>query len=216
MNTSTIPPSAMAGATPIRVMIVDDHPSLRRGIRALIDAHAPKFEVVAKAGSAVDALNQLDAARPHVVLTDLNMTPTGGIELIGRLRALRRDLQFVVLTVSADNEHIRAAYDAGALGFVSKEAEEGDVVRAIEAVMRGSVHYPAGLRDALRTEKPGATPREREVLGCIAENLTNKQIARRLGIGERAVETHRANIMRKFGLATTPQLIGFAKDGRWK
>jgi len=208
-----------AEVLPIRVMIVDDHPTVRRGLAMLLAAYGPKFDVVAEAANAEEALSRVAAARPQVVLTDLHMKPTDGIALMRQMRERfpALDVHFVVFTSFGQKERVRESFEAGARGFVVKDSEEGELVRAIDSVMSGYLHCsaefgPIGLR---KSGQAVATFRERQVLECIAEGLRVKHIARRLDIGPRTVETHRAHIIRKFNLEPG-QLIKFAIERRWE
>jgi len=214
--TSTVPtphhPSSANQRPPIKLLIVDDHPIVRHSLISLLTAYGPQFEVVAQARNAQEALEQARLNPPDVVLTDLQMKPTSGIELIGMLRQQQPDLHFVVFTASTQEEHMLQAFDAGAAGFVVKESEEGEIVKAIEAVMDGSTHYPAGLSRALdrRRQQPTLTGRETEVLALVAKGMTSKEIARVLGIDFRTVDAHRANIRQRFCLDSSAALLRFA------
>ena len=197
---------------PIRLLIVDDHPIVRHSLISLLTAYGPRFQVVADASNAQEALALAHLTHPDVVLTDLQMKPTSGIELIAQLRQRQPALRFVVFTALTQEEHMLQAFDAGAAGFVVKEAQAGEVFKAIEAVMDGSTHYPATLGRALerRRQQPALTGRETEVLSLIAQGLTSKEIARKLGIDPRTVDAHRANIRQRFGLDSSAALLRFA------
>ena len=214
--TDSLPHSSRCGTpSPIKLLIVDDHPIVRRSLISLLTAYGPRFQVVAQAHNAQEALEQALLNPPDVVLTDLQMKPTSGIELIARLSQRQPFIRFVVFTASTQEEHMLQAFDAGAAGYVVKESEEGEIVKAIEAVMNGSTHYPAGLRRALdrRQQQPVLTARETEVLALIGRGLTSKEIARELGIDFRTVDTHRANIKQRFGLESSAALLRFALKG---
>ena len=212
MTDLTRPDQATGQPAPIKLLIVDDHPIVRRSLISLLTAYGPAFQVVAQAHNAEEALVQAELTSPDVVLTDLQMKPTSGIELITRLSQRQPGIRFVVFTASTQEEHMLQAFDAGAGGYVVKESEEGEIVKAIEAVMSGATHYPAGLRRALdrRRSQPALTARETEVLALIARGLTSKEIARELGIDFRTVDTHRANIRQRFGLDSSAALLRFA------
>jgi DNA-binding NarL/FixJ family response regulator len=205
-------PSNAIQPPPIRLLIVDDHPIVRHSLISLLTAYGPQFQVVAEARNAQEALAQAQVSRPDVVLTDLQMKPTSGIELIGLLSQRQPDIRFVVFTASTQEEHMLQAFDAGAAGFVVKESEEGEIFKAIEAVMGGATHYPSGLSRALdrRRRLPVLTVRETEVLSLVARGLTSKEIARALGIDSRTVDAHRANIKQRFDLDSSAALLRFA------
>jgi two-component system nitrate/nitrite response regulator NarL len=198
----------------IRLLIVDDHPIVRQSLSALLGAYGPPMQVVADAGSAEEALVLAEQHPPTIVLTDLQMKPTSGIQLIRQLSQRQPDIRYVVFTASTQDEHMLQAFDAGAQGFVLKESEAAELVKAIEAVMGGATHYPAGLKRALdrRQQQPALTARETEVLALVAQGLTSKEIARTLAIDSRTVDAHRANIRQRFGLDSSAALLRFAME----
>jgi len=204
----------MPAPATIRLLIVDDHPIVRHSLSALLGAYGPPMQVVAQAGSAEEALQQAEHSQPDIVLTDLQMKPTSGIQLIEQLSQRQPAIRYVVFTASTQDEHMLQAFDAGAQGFVVKESEAGELVKAIEAVMGGATHYPAGLKRALdrRQQQPALTAREAEVLALVAQGLTSKEIARSLAIESRTVDAHRANIRQRFGLESSAALLRFALE----
>ena len=204
----------MSTPTFIRLLIVDDHPIVRHSLSALLGAYGPPMQVVAQAGNAEEALVQAEQTQPDIVLTDLQMKPTSGIQLIEQLSQRQPAIRYVVFTASTQDEHMLQAFDAGAQGFVVKESEAGELVKAIEAVMGGATHYPAGLKRALdrRQQQPALTVRETEVLALVAQGLTSKAIARALDIDSRTVDAHRANIRQRFGLDSSAALLRFAME----
>ncbi len=200
--------------TPIRLLIVDDHPIVRHSLISLLAAMGLPMEVVAEAGNAEEALALAEQTQPDIVLTDLQMRPTSGIALIRQLSQRQPRIRYVVFTASTQEENMLQAFDAGAQGYVLKESEAAELVHAIEAVMRGATHYPAGLKRALdrRQQQPTLTTREAEVLALVAQGLTSKAIARDLGIDPRTVDAHRANIRQRFGLDSSAALLRFALE----
>ena len=196
----------------IRLLVVDDHPIVRHSLSALLGAYGPPMQVVAQAGSAEEALVLAEQHQPDIVLTDLHMQPTSGIELIEQLSQRQPALRYVVFTASSQDAHMLQAFDAGAQGFVVKESEAGELVKAIEAVMGGATHYPASLKRALdrRQQQPTLSARESEVLALVAQGLTSKEIARALAIDARTVDAHRANIRQRFALDSSAALLRFA------
>lgn len=200
--------------TPIRLMIVDDHATMRRGLLSLLAAYGPRFQVVAQAGNAHEAMVHAELTPIDLVLTDLQMKPVGGIELMGMLKHHQPKLKFVVLTASTEDDHMLQAHDAGAGGFVVKESEDGEIVRALEAVMANATHYPASLYGAIerRRQQPELTPREGQLLALIGEGKTTKEVARILHIEPRTVDAHRANIKQRFNLPSAAALIRFAVE----
>lgn len=203
-----------ASPTPIRLLIVDDHPVMRHSLISLLAAFGLPMEVVAEARNAEEALDRAEQTEPDIVLTDLQMKPTSGIELIRQLSQRQPRIRYVVFTASTQEEHMLQAFDVGAQGFVVKESEAAELVQAIEAVMRGATHYPASLKRALdrRQQQPTLTTREAEVLALVADGLTSKEIGRALGIDPRTVDAHRANIRQRFGLDSSAALLRFALE----
>jgi DNA-binding NarL/FixJ family response regulator len=191
----------------VRVLLVDDHAVLRTGMAQLLGL-ADGIDVVGGAGSGEEALRVAAALRPEVVLMDLSMPGMGGIEATRRLRAAQPEVAVVVLTSFPDPDLVVRAVDAGAIGYLLKDAEPDELVRAVRSAARGeSPLDPRAARAVLdrRTAGPAAgstlSEREKEVLVLVAEGLANKQIARALGIAERTVKAHLTNIFATLGVA---------------
>jgi two-component system, NarL family, nitrate/nitrite response regulator NarL len=198
--------------SPIRLLIVDDHPVLRDSLVNLLTAYSPRIQVLGQAGNVQDALTFAKKNPLDIVLTDLQMKPQNGIELINLLRQCQPSIRYVVFTALTDAESLLQAFDAGAEGFLTKDSEAKELVQAIESVMEGVTYYPADLKHIIsrRQQKPTATPREREVLALVAHGLTSKEIARKLSIDPRTVDVHRANIRQRFNLDSGAALLRFA------
>jgi DNA-binding NarL/FixJ family response regulator len=194
----------------IRILLVDDHPLVRDGLRARLEA-VPHFCVVAEAGSGSEALER--AADADLVLMDINMRGGSGIEATAQLTARYPDIAVLILSMHDKLEYVAQAMQAGARGYVLKDAPGKDIVLAIETVMSGGIYYSAALarqlaRPALHDNQ--LTGREQQVLRHIANGQSNKQIARALDLSVRTVETHRLNIKRKLGIEGQAELIRFA------
>ncbi|WP_137689833.1 nitrate/nitrite response regulator protein NarP [Escherichia coli] len=196
----------MPEATPFQVMIVDDHPLMRRGVRQLLELD-PGFEVVAEAGDgAIDLANRLDI---DVILLDLNMKGMSGLDT---LNALRRDgvtAQIIILTVSDASSDVFALIDAGADGYLLKDSDPEVLLEAIRAGAKGSKVFSERVNQYLRErEMFGAeedpfsvlTERELDVLHELAQGLSNKQIASVLNISEQTVKVHIRNLLRKLNV----------------
>lgn len=187
----------------IRVMFVDDEALTRVGFRALLEAYAPRIAAVAEAHSASEALSLLDTLEVDILLTDLRMQGNShsGLELVASLRQRHPDLPVIVVTGYNDAAMILRVFKAGASGFVSKEGEPGEILRAIETVHSGTSYFPRNLQRMLDADgrKPALSKREQEVCELIAIDMSSKEIARALGIAYRTVETHRGNIVTKLG-----------------
>jgi DNA-binding NarL/FixJ family response regulator len=173
----------------------------------------PHFIVIAEAGDAAEALQQAQQHPVDLVLMDINMPGSNGIEATARFKAAFPAIAVLVLSMHDKPEYVAQAMQAGARGYVLKDAPGKDIVFAIETVMSGGIYYSAAL--ARQLTQPVApecqlTGREQQVLQLIADGQSNKQIARRLDLSVRTVETHRLNIKRKLGIEGQAELIKFA------
>jgi NarL family two-component system response regulator LiaR len=206
---------------PIRLVIVDDHVLVRQGIRAFLETHTD-LSIVGEAEDAATATAVCAEQKPHVALVDLVM-PGGGLTATHDIRAVSPNTQVVLLTSFDDAQQILAAIQAGALSCLLKDVDADSLADAVrkaahgEAVLHARVagHLMAALR---RGAMPAAqtleslSQREREVLGLMAEGLSNLQIAEQLGIGEKTVKTHVSNVLAKLGVSDRTQAAVFA----WK
>jgi DNA-binding NarL/FixJ family response regulator len=188
----------------IDVLLVDDHALMRAGLHALIDA-ADGMQVVGAAADGAAALESARELRPDVVLMDLSMPGLDGAEATRRMTAELPDVQVLVLTSYADGETVVRALDAGAAGYLLKDAEPASLVEAVRAVASGqSPLDPRVARTYLSTRRvpagPELTDREREVLSLVGMGLANKQIARRLGIREGTVKAHLTRVFQQIGV----------------
>jgi DNA-binding NarL/FixJ family response regulator len=195
----------------VRILLVDDHPLVREGLRARL-AEVPGLDVVGEAGDAAAALAQVDQVRPDLVLMDVGMKQTNGIELTAQLLALHPALRVLMLSMYDSPGYVSRSLAAGARGYVLKEAPSQEIVQAIAAVAEGRVFLGTGLAERGAPEGPSMSPRECEILDCLAIGMPSKQIAARLGMGVRTVETHRHNIRRKLRLEGQAELIKYAVE----
>jgi DNA-binding NarL/FixJ family response regulator len=195
---------------PTRILLVDDHPLVRDGLRARLEA-VPHFRVVAEAGNATEALERAQGV--DLVLMDINMKGGSGIEATSQLVRHYPGIAVLILSMHDKLEYVAQAMQAGARGYVLKDAPGRDIVLAIDTVMSGGIYYSAAVarqlaRPALHDDQ--LTVREQQVLRHIANGQSNKQIARELDLSVRTVETHRLNIKRKLGIEGQAELIRFA------
>lgn len=212
---------AMSDALPpIRLMLVDDHPLVRDGLRARLDA-VPGLAVVAEAGDAQTALQEAERARPDIVLMDIGLRGTNGIEATRALRAAQPGLRVLVLSMHDNPAYVRAAQQAGARGYLVKDCLAEDIVHAVRSVMAGEdllaapeVPPAAEAIDPAASSGLPLTPREREVLALIAEGLSSREIGARLAMSTRTVETHRTHLRRKLHLTSAAALVRFAVEQR--
>jgi len=196
----------------VKILLVDDHPLVRDGLRARLEA-APHLRVVGEAGSGQEALELAGQCQPDLVLMDVNMRASSGIEATAQLTARYPGIAVLILSMHDKPEYVSQAMQAGARGYVLKDAPGKDIVLAIETVMGGGIYYSAALARQLASPLAGdnqLTSREQEVLRHIAAGQSNKQIARALDLSVRTVETHRLNIKRKLGIEGQAELIRFA------
>ena len=205
--------------TPIRVLIVDDHAIVRKGIRALL-ATESDIAVVGEAGNGQEAVAQVRALAPDVVLMDLVMPGVSGIDAIRQIVAQQPSSRILVLTSFAGDEQIFPAIKAGALGYLLKDSEPNELVEAIRRVHRGeSSLHPSVARKVLRELAQPAAPdhgqailteREVAVLRLVARGMSNQEIADQLVITEATVRTHVSNILSKLHLASRTQAALYA------
>lgn len=200
------------GTEPIRVLLVDDHAVVRRGLSAFLMTYED-IEVVGEAASGVQGIDQAAQLLPDVVLMDLVMPEMDGIEATRRIRALSPSTQVIVLTSYSEDERIFPAIKAGALSYLLKDVGPEELVRAIKAARRGEATLHPAVAGRLMQELTVTrsspldelTERERDVLACIAQGMNNAEIATFLTIGERTVKTHVSNILSKLHLQDRTQ-----------
>ena len=191
----------MSENRPIRVLIVDDHPIVRDGLQGILASH-PDFEVVGQAANGAEAVRQTQALRVDVVLMDLRMPEMGGVEAIKMLRTRRPDTHILVLTTYDTDTEVLSALEAGATGYLLKDAPREDLIRAVKAAHRGeSTLSPAvasRLVGRVRGAQAGAlSPRELEIIKLIADGANNREAAAKLFISEATVKTHLLHIFEK-------------------
>jgi DNA-binding NarL/FixJ family response regulator len=200
----------------ISVLIVDDHPMIRTGLRTLLDS-TTDIRVVGEAADGEQAIELSRSLRPGVVLMDLSMPVLDGATATRRLLSDNPDTRVVVLTSFADQPQVSDALAAGAVGYLLKDCDPREVIAAVRAAALG--HVPLDPRVA-RTLLPRTTQnpsdelsdREREVLSCVARGMANKQVGRALGISERTVKAHLGNIFRRIGVSDRTSAAMWARD----
>jgi len=203
----------------IRVMIVDDHPVVRRGIKSLL-GEEEDIQVVGEAVNGRDALEKVDALQPDVILMDLVMPEMGGIEAIQKITAAHSTARILVMTSFAADDKVFPSIKAGALGYLLKDSDPEDLIRMIRQVYRGelSIHPSIARKVIQELNRPAQEPltpsplteREMEILQLLAQGVENKQIALRLFVREATVRTHVSNILSKLQLANRVQATLYA------
>lgn len=204
-----------AGAR-IRLLLVDDHQLVRDGLRARLGDIA-EFEIVGEAANGQEALAAADSLRPDLALVDVGLPDMNGIELAGALGSRCPALKVLILSMYDSPGYVQSAMQAGARGYVLKDAPSAEIIAAIRAVAAGGVYLSSALTTALATPTDAAvlTEREREVLILLAQGDSNKRIARKLDLSVRTVETHRLNLRRKLGIETAAGLTNYALKRGW-
>lgn len=208
---------------PVRVLLVDDHPMIREGLRAILKRD-PGFEVVAEAGSGIECLELTMLHDPDAVLMDITLPDMSGLDLTRRLRDTSPDIKILMVSMHTKMEYVAQAFQAGAAGYVVKGSSGRSILDGLHAVMKGEQYLDSALspqvvKRLLQDIQPAAlnagyseefTGREAEVLTLLAEGRTTKEAADILCISPKTVEGHRAKIMKKFRLNTPVDLVRFA------
>jgi two-component system response regulator NreC len=200
----------------VRIVLADDHVVVRSALRMLLEAE-PEFEVVSEAGDAEEAARKVRGHHPQVLVLDINMPGGSGLAAVPKIREESPETQVVVLTMQNEPAFAREAMQAGALGYVLKEAADAQLVQAVRMAAAGETYLQPELGARLAAEPDGGTPddlseRELEVLRLIALGHTNSEIAEQLFLSVRTVESHRAHIQQKLRLTTRSELVRYALD----
>lgn len=206
----------------IRVVLADDHVVLRAGLRALLEAEMG-IDVVGEASTGDEAVDLARELKPTIVVMDLSMPGSGGLEATRRIVALGLETRVLVLTMHAEEEYLVPVLEAGASGYLTKTAADRSLIEAVRAVARGEVFLPPQATKLLlreyRAASSGEAPadplrrlstREQEVLALTAEGYSSKEIGEKLFISPKTVDTYRARIMEKLGLNHRAELVRFA------
>jgi DNA-binding NarL/FixJ family response regulator len=203
------------------LVLAEDHQIVRQGLRAVLEAEAD-LRVVGEAATGPEALRVLERLRPDVLVLDLMLPGLGGLDVLREVGRRTPSTRVVILSMHANEAYVAAAFRAGAAGYVLKEEGSRELVKAIRAAAAGRRHLTSLIsEEALRAYEARATEgtpnpydaltlREREVLRLTAEGQSGAEIARRLFISPRTVETHRTNLMRKLGVRNQKELVRFA------
>jgi len=208
---------AVDRSTPIRVLVVDDHPVVRRGLAALV-ATLPGFAVAGEAVDGETAVKEVQLTQPDVVVMDLAMPGIGGLEAIRRIAAVAPSVAVLVLTMHEDDDTVLAALRAGARGYLLKGAEQEAIESALRAVVSGQTVMAAGVAARLLQGStapagpvfPELTVREREVLERMARGWSNSAVAASLGLSSKTVSNHISTLFTKLGVGTRSEAIVLA------
>lgn len=201
----------MAKLEPIKVLIVDDHPVVRLGLRTMLESEE-HIVVTGMAGSAREGMQEIQRVQPDVVLMDLRMPEMGGVEAIGELRRVAENIRILVLTNYDEDDYIIRALKAGAMGYLLKNTPQEEIIHAVEMVHQNQSCIPPNiakrLSEAIAHEE--LSQRELEVLRLVADGLTNKAIADRLFISEKTARNHVTNCLFKLGARDRTEAVAVA------
>ncbi|MGD8322129.1 MAG: response regulator transcription factor [Gemmatimonadota bacterium] len=203
-----------------KILLVDDHAMFRAGIKALLEAEG-RMTVVGEASSGDEAVDRVRELKPDVVVMDLSMPGSNGLEATRRIAALELDTKVLVLTVHAEEEYLVPVVEAGASGYLTKTSADNDLIEAIKVVSRGEVYLPPKATTLLLQRYKASeadegaslhdlSTREQEVLALTAEGYSSREIGKKLFISPKTVDTYRSRIMDKLGLNHRSELVRFA------
>lgn len=211
-------------ASPVRILLADDHATVRHGLRLIVDGQ-PDLAVVGEAGDGESAVAQALALRPDVIVMDISMPGMNGLIATRSLKQQDPRIAIVTLTRHADDAYLEELLRAGASGYVLKQSPPGELLQAIRAVAAGGQYIDSSLtgrvtasflgREGRKPAGGTATDREIEVLRLIAAGYSNKEIAARLALSVKTVEAHKANVMRKLGLTGRIDIVKYAVLQGW-
>jgi len=208
--------------TSIRVLIADDHTVVRKGLKALLSAEKYGIEVIGEASNGDEAIQQAELLEPDVILMDLVMPGKTGLDAILEIKQRQPRARILVLTSFAEDDNVTKAIKAGAFGFLLKETSPDELVQTIRSVYADKLTLPQELTHALfggetvekesSSMQPDLTPRELDVLQCIAQGMSNKQVAQSLSVSTTTVRSHVSSMIRKLNVENRTQLAIYARE----
>jgi DNA-binding NarL/FixJ family response regulator len=207
-----------------RLIIIDDHPLFREGIKTIL-SRKTRYEVAGEAGTGREGLQMVKDLKPDVVLLDLSLPDTGGLELIGDILKYSADTGILIVSMHSKIDYIVKSFQYGAMGYIVKESAADTLLIAIDHIVNGDYYMdtsvsqkvvkkmatlPAKKTIAVKPGYESLTPREQEVMAMLAEGMNAVQVSEKLFISPKTAENHRTNIMRKLGLHSTIELVRYA------
>jgi two-component system, NarL family, response regulator NreC len=204
----------------VAILVVDDHPIVRQGLRHLLEAE-PEFKVVGEAEDGIEALRLVERLRPDILVLDMMMPSLNGLEVLRQIKNLSPSTRAIILSMQSADTYVLEALKNGAVGYVLKETGPSELVNAVHEVVQGNQYLSAKLSNRLKSsgqmlmDTPSdayetLTAREREILQMTAEGLTSHEVGEKLAISPRTIEVHRGNLMNKLGIHSQAELIRFA------
>lgn len=204
----------------LRILLVDDHAMVRAGLAQLL-SQLPEVEVIGEAGDGVEALELTRSLQPDLVLMDIAMPKLNGLDACAALRKAQPDLRVVMLSMHREPQYVRKALQSGAMGYLLKDAAPAELAQALLAVRMGQTYLSPAVSQALlsdavhglrtpATAPPEITARQREVLTLVAQGLSTKEVALRLNLSAKTVDTHRTNLMNLLGIHDLAGLVRYA------
>jgi DNA-binding NarL/FixJ family response regulator len=200
---------------PIRLVLADDHPLIREGFKSLL-ARNPDFEIIDQASDGNELLELIRKTSPEIVLTDINMPRLTGLEVMQKVLPEHPEIKFIMLTMHEEREYVVRCLAAGAKGYLLKSVDIAELAKAIKMVYQGGKYFSPTIANILaesisnpvpEEEDADITPREKEVLLLVSQGLSTKQIADKLSISIRTVETHRINLLKKLNVGNSAELV---------
>ena len=217
IRTTSLKNSVSEREDTIRLIIADDHLVAREGIVYLLSGQ-PNIEIIGEANNGKEAIRMIDEFDPDLLICDISMPDFNGIELLKILREKEQNVKILILSMHKDSEYIMKSFEYGALGYLPKNADEGELIKAIETIHNGERYLTQEVSNVLAqsmlasksSEKYNLTTREKEIINNLVQGLSNKQIAAELFISIRTVDTHRTNIMKKLKVKNVASLVKLA------
>ena len=206
----------MSSSDKIKLVIVDDHPLVLDGLISRLN-RSQEIQIIGQASNGKEALEVVERLNPDVVLMDINMPEMNGIEAAEIFKEKFPEIKLLVLSMHDDHEYVITLTQAGAKGYILKSASADEMLMAIKAIFMGGVYYSPEIANILvnkdsNSHDDALSSREQMVLALLARGLSNKDMARKLDISVRTVETHRRNIKNKLNISTTSGLVRYAID----